>query len=40
MRTGEEPTTIVAKGEGWDRLDWRPAMDWQRLDDAIGWYQP
>jgi UDP-glucose 4-epimerase len=39
MRTGEEATTVVAKGEGWDRLDWRPVMDWQRLDDTIGWYR-
>jgi UDP-glucose 4-epimerase len=39
MRTGEEATTIVAKGEGWDRLDWRPVMDWQRLEDTVGWYR-
>lgn len=39
MRTGEEPTTIVAKGEGWDRLDWRPVMDWDRLLDTVRWYR-
>jgi nucleoside-diphosphate-sugar epimerase len=39
MRTGEEPTTIVAKGEGWDRLDWRPVMDWDRLADTVRWYR-
>jgi UDP-glucose 4-epimerase len=39
MRTGEEATTIVAKGEGWDRLDWRPVMDWGRLADTVRWYR-
>jgi UDP-glucose 4-epimerase len=24
MRRGERPTKIVASGEGWDRLGWRP----------------
>jgi UDP-glucose 4-epimerase len=24
MRRGESPTKIVASGEGWDRIDWRP----------------
>lgn len=27
MRDGETPTDIVATGEGWDRLDWKPAHD-------------
>lgn len=40
MRTGEEPTTVVAKGEGWDRLDWRPLLDWGRVADTVRWYKP
>lgn len=40
MRRGEEPTTVVAKGEGWDRLDWHPALDWDRLRDTVRWYKP
>lgn len=39
MRTGEVPTEIVAKGEGWDRLDWKPALDWERVADAVWSYR-
>lgn len=40
MRRGEEPTTVVAKGEGWDRLDWKPELDWDRVADTVRWYKP
>lgn len=39
MRTGETPTRIVAQGEGWERLDWKPSHDWGRIADTIRWYQ-
>lgn len=40
MRAGEIPTHIVAKGDGWDRLDWRPMLDWARVEEAVHWYRP
>lgn len=39
MRTGERPTRIVAEGDGWDRLDWKPSHDWSRVTDAVQWYR-
>lgn len=39
MRRGETPTQVVASGEGWERLDWRPVLDWERFADAVGTYQ-
>jgi UDP-glucose 4-epimerase len=39
MRPGETPTRIVAQGEGWDRLDWKPAHEWSRVEAAVRWYQ-
>jgi UDP-glucose 4-epimerase len=39
MRTGERPTRIVAQGEGWDRLDWKPSHDWARVADTVEWYR-
>lgn len=39
MRTGETPTRIVAEGEGWDRLDWKPQHDWARVIAAVEWYR-
>jgi UDP-glucose 4-epimerase len=39
MRTGEQPTRIVASGEGWDRLDWKPQHDWSRVASAVEWYR-
>lgn len=39
MRTGETPTRIVAEGEGWERLDWKPVHDWGRVATAIEWYR-
>lgn len=40
MRIGEIPTRIRAKGEGWDRLDWRPKLDWDEVRHAIESYRP
>jgi UDP-glucose 4-epimerase len=39
MRTGETPTRIVAEGDGWDRLEWKPEHDWARVTEAIEWYR-
>lgn len=39
MRTGELPTRIVAEGEGWDRLDWKPGHDWGRIADVVRAYR-
>lgn len=41
MRIGEEPeTNIVAKGEGWDKLDWHPHLNWNRVREVVEWYKP
>lgn len=39
MRVGETPVQITAEGEGWDRLDWKPLLDWDRIADAVRWYR-
>jgi len=39
MRIGETPTLIVAQGEGWDRLDWKPTHDWSKVADTVEWYR-
>lgn len=39
MRRGEVPTEIVATGDGWDRLDWRPSFDWDEFADTVRWYR-
>jgi UDP-glucose 4-epimerase len=39
MRRGELPTKIVATGEGWERLDWRPTFDEQRFAEAVEAYR-
>jgi len=39
MRRGEVPTEIVATGQGWDRLDWRPQHDWDRVAEAVESYR-
>jgi len=39
MRPGEVPVQITAEGEGWDRLDWKPELDWDRIADTVRWYQ-
>lgn len=40
MRDGELPTTIIAKGEGWERLDgWTPTFDRERFAAAVESYR-
>lgn len=39
MRRGEVPTHIVAEGDGWDRLDWRPTLDWDALASTVRAYR-
>lgn len=39
MRIGEEATQIVAKGEGWETLDWRPDLDWQKVEEVVRSYE-
>jgi UDP-glucose 4-epimerase len=39
MRKGETPTRIVATGEGWDRLDWKPEHSWARIASVVDWYR-
>jgi UDP-glucose 4-epimerase len=41
MRAGEElDTRIVAKGDGWDLLGWRPELNWERMTEVIRSYRP
>lgn len=40
MRDGEEPTTIVATGEGWDRLDWKPEHSDELFAYSVASYRP
>lgn len=39
MRRGEVPTEIVAQGEGWDRLSFRPSLNDKLLEQTIWAYQ-
>lgn len=39
MRRGEVPTKIVATGDGWDRLDWRPRFRYADLLDTVLSYE-
>lgn len=39
MRRGERPTKIVATGQGWDRLDWQPHLDLNRVAQAVDAYR-
>lgn len=39
MRIGEQSTEIVARGEGWNRLDWHPLLSWPRVRAAIESYR-
>ena len=39
MRPGETPTEIVATGEGWDRLTWKPEFNSQRLAEVVESYR-
>ena len=40
MRKGERETHIIADGQGWDLLDWRPRFDMKLLDETVDWYGP
>lgn len=41
MRMGEVPdTSIVAKGEGWDLLGWKPRFDMERFRETVESYAP
>lgn len=40
MRDGEEPTRIVARGEGWDLLGWEPTFKFDDLIKTVEWYRP
>jgi UDP-glucose 4-epimerase len=41
MRDGEEPTHIVATGEGWEWLtdQEKPVFTWGQLADTVRWYR-
>lgn len=40
MRTGETPVRIVAEGLGWDKLGWKPGLDWDSVRAAVEGYRP
>jgi UDP-glucose 4-epimerase len=40
MRRGEIPTHIVASGEGWERLGWRPKFRWEDVSSTVDSYRP
>lgn len=40
MRKGEGPAEVVAKGEGWDVLGWKPELNWSRMEEAVLSYRP
>lgn len=40
MRRGETANALAAaEGDGWDRLDWKPELDWGRVEAAVRWYR-
>ena len=40
MRRGEEPgTNIIASGDGWAAVGWKPLFEWERLKEVIHWYK-
>lgn len=39
MRDGEVATHIVAEGRGWERLTWRPELNWDAVEEAVGEYR-
>lgn len=39
MRRGEVPTHIVATGEGWERLDWKPILSLDVLEETVWSYR-
>lgn len=40
MRDGEEPTHIVARGEGWELLGWEPSFNFDDLVRTVEAYKP
>lgn len=41
MRPGEElDTKIVARGDGWKKLGWRPQLNWERMREVVESYKP
>lgn len=40
MRRGETPTAIVADGQGWELLDWKPEFRHDDLAATVEWYRP
>lgn len=41
MREGEEPDTdIVAHGDGWEAMGWKPQFSWDRLKETVESYKP
>lgn len=40
MRRGEVPTIIVAVGEGWEKLGWRPVFRWEDVAATVDSYRP
>jgi len=40
MRDGEVPTKIVAKGDGWDKLGWKPEHNWDLVTECVHAYKP
>lgn len=40
MRPGETPDTMIcANAEGWDKLDWEPELNWDRVREVIDTYK-
>jgi nucleoside-diphosphate-sugar epimerase len=41
MRRGEEPDThIVAKGDGWEAVGWKPELSWTKIYETVESYRP
>jgi UDP-glucose 4-epimerase len=40
MRDGEDPTHIVARGQGWDLLGWEPSFNFDDLIRTVEAYRP
>lgn len=40
MRAGEVPTKIVAAGDGWDKLGWKPEHSWDKVAECVMAYKP
>ena len=38
MRKGEHKVDIIAKGEGWDRIGWKPEFRMDDLVETVNWY--